>query len=87
MTEPNKTTPSPQPVSTVTKHIKIYSDNKFHMAIANLIDTCQSLDSGKGITHEQYKQLEQTAEDILDITLNIGHQIHRAMMIEKHYDR
>jgi hypothetical protein len=33
-----------QPVSTVTKHIKIYSDNPIHDCIDRIINSCACLD-------------------------------------------
>jgi hypothetical protein len=45
MTQPNDTS-TPAPVSIVTKHIKIYSDNPIHDCIDRIIDACVGLDMG-----------------------------------------
>jgi hypothetical protein len=44
MNQPDEITPTPQPVSTVTKHIKIYSDNPIHDCIDLIIDACTIFD-------------------------------------------
>jgi hypothetical protein len=46
MNQPNEMTPNPQPVSTVTKHIKIYSDNPIHDCIDRIIHHAALLDEG-----------------------------------------
>jgi hypothetical protein len=44
MNQPEKMTPNPQPVSTVTKHIKIYSDNPIHDCIDRIITAVNCID-------------------------------------------
>jgi hypothetical protein len=46
MHQPDKITPNPQPVSTVIKHIKIYSDNPIHDCIDRIIYACECIDQG-----------------------------------------
>jgi hypothetical protein len=46
MNQPDKMTPNPQPVSTMTKHIKIYSDNPIHDCIDRIIHHAALLDEG-----------------------------------------
>jgi hypothetical protein len=45
MTQPNDT-PTSAPVSIVTKHIKIYSDNPIHDCIDRIINSCACIDEG-----------------------------------------
>jgi hypothetical protein len=40
-------TQNQQPVSTVTKHIKIYSDNPIHDCIDRIMDACSELEDSK----------------------------------------
>jgi hypothetical protein len=46
MTQPTTDTPTSTPVSTVTKHIKIYSDNPIHDCIDRIINSCACFDEG-----------------------------------------
>jgi tagatose-1,6-bisphosphate aldolase non-catalytic subunit AgaZ/GatZ len=50
MTQPNDT-PTSAPVSTVTKHIKIYSDNPIHDCIDRIIDAVAGLDHDNDISY------------------------------------
>jgi hypothetical protein len=63
MTQPNDT-PTSAPVSTVTKHIKIYSDNLIHDCIDRIIDACSYIDEGGEDVYEQLIELEQAAEKL-----------------------
>jgi hypothetical protein len=46
MTQKSKTTTTTEPVSTVTKHITIYSDNPIHDCIDRIIYACECVDQG-----------------------------------------
>jgi hypothetical protein len=65
MNQPNKMTPNPQPVSTVTKHIKIYSDNPIHDCIDRIIDACSRIDEGNDISTNSEAMLQRAADELL----------------------
>jgi hypothetical protein len=46
MTKSTDNTATTESVSTVTKHITIYSDNPIHDCIDRIIDACSALDEG-----------------------------------------
>ncbi len=50
------------PVSIVTKHIKIYSDNPIHDCIDRIIDNSSALDEGKNNFFHAAQMMEATEE-------------------------
>jgi hypothetical protein len=70
MTQPNQPTPNPQPVSTVTKHIKIYSDNPIHDCIDRIIDACVALDEGGEDEYSNAVALAYAARDLHQLVLS-----------------
>jgi hypothetical protein len=58
-------TPNPESISTVTKHIKIYSDNPMHDAIDRIINSCACLDEGDDYMGLASLELREAAEDLL----------------------
>ena len=54
-----------EPVSTVTKHIKIYSDNPIHDCIDRIIDACVGVDQGDEDALFYAMELNQVAEQLL----------------------
>jgi spore cortex formation protein SpoVR/YcgB (stage V sporulation) len=56
-----------QPVSTVTKHVKLYSDNPIHDCIDRLIDTCNCLDESGKDSYDFLQQIRDTAEELFEI--------------------
>jgi hypothetical protein len=56
----------PKEISTVTKSIKIYSNNPIHVAIANVIDACEIFE-GEGDPFDLAMQLHQATDDLNDI--------------------
>ena len=65
MTQPNESNPNPQPVSTVTKHIKIYSDNPIHDCIGELIDACEDLDDSDPTSYIALVELREIADKLV----------------------
>jgi hypothetical protein len=51
--------------STVTKHIKIYSDNPIHDAIDRIIDSCALIDEDNDYRFMASSELKEAAEDLL----------------------
>jgi hypothetical protein len=68
MNQPNEMTPNPQPVSTVTKHIKIYSDNPIHDCIDRIIDACSSLDEGTSRESHHANLLYVATTELLELS-------------------
>ncbi len=66
MTEITEMTPNPQPVSTVTKHIKIYSDNPIHDCIDRMIGYCEYLDDPNANTHFAFKWMMEAANELAE---------------------
>jgi hypothetical protein len=52
-------------ISTVTKHIKIYSDNPIHDAIDRIINSCACLDEGDDYMGLASLELREATEDLL----------------------
>lgn len=65
MTETNNDTPNPAPISIVTKHIKIYSDNPIHDAIDRIVDSCACIDEGDDYMGLASIELRAATEDLL----------------------
>lgn len=61
-------TPNPQPVSTVTKHIKIYSDNPIHDCIDRIINSCVGLDEANEHAFYYSLALKAAAEELCELT-------------------
>jgi hypothetical protein len=61
----SKTTPNTNSVSTIVKHIKIYSDNPMHEAIDRIINSCLCLDEGDDYYGLASLELREAAEDLL----------------------
>jgi hypothetical protein len=70
MNQPEKMTPNPQPVSTVTKHIKIYSDNPIHDCIDRMIGYCEYLDDPNANTHFAFKWMQEAASELSALCQN-----------------
>jgi len=64
MTEINEMIPDHQPVSTVTKHIKIYSDNPIHDCIDRIIDICDLVDENNEYLMIYLSELELAAREL-----------------------
>jgi hypothetical protein len=67
MNQPNEMTPNPQPVSTVTKHIKIYSDNPIHDCIDRIIDCAVRLDENIGDSIVNHRELKNVTRELNQI--------------------
>jgi hypothetical protein len=59
-----------QPVSTVTKHIKIYSDNPIHDCIDRIIESSTMIDSVNTDKEYHLSLLREAAEDLSDICVD-----------------
>jgi hypothetical protein len=70
MNQPDKMTPNPQPVSTVTKHIKIYSDNPIHDCIDRIIDSSVCLDELDNDKFFNAMKLHVAAKELVDLALS-----------------
>lgn len=62
-----------EPISTVTKHIKIYSDNPIHDCIDRIIDVCARLDEGIGDSIANYRELKNVTYKLNQIAHNSGY--------------
>jgi hypothetical protein len=62
--QPNEITSNPQPVSTIVKHIKIYSDNPIHDCIDRIINACIGMDEGGEDSHYHAVNLKDSAEEL-----------------------
>lgn len=71
-TDPNL---EPYPVSTVTKHIKIYSDNPIHDCIDRIIDTASLLDNNQ-ISHVRaLLRIQDMADELSNVCKYVRGQI------------
>ncbi|WP_309740095.1 hypothetical protein [Chamaesiphon sp. OTE_20_metabat_361] len=77
MTKSDYSIPNTDPVSAVTKHIKIYSDNPIHDAIDRIIDSCLCIDEGHDECHVGSIELRNAAEDLLILAVKRLAQIQR----------
>jgi hypothetical protein len=68
MNQPDKMTPNPQPVSTVTKHIKIYSDNPIHDCIDRIIDAVVIIDQDDDWSLSASQELCDAADKLLALS-------------------
>lgn len=66
MTHPNNE-PKPATISTVTKHIKIYSDNPIHDCIDRIIDACACLDEGNDFCGMASAEMYEAADELLEL--------------------
>jgi hypothetical protein len=64
MTEPDQNIPIAHRVTTVTKHIKIYSDNPIHDCIDRLITACEWIDDPNLDEEYGYDELAIVAEQL-----------------------
>jgi hypothetical protein len=64
MTQSNDT-PTSAPVSTVTKHIKIYSDNPIHDCIDRIINSCACIDEDDNYLNLASNELYAAAQQLL----------------------
>jgi hypothetical protein len=78
MTQPNDT-PTSAPVSTVTKHIKIYSDNPIHDCIDRIIDACVCIDEGTDYRGFASENLHNAAMDLRRLTTTRMIQINKSI--------
>jgi hypothetical protein len=74
MNQPNKMTPNPQPVSTVTKHIKIYSDNPIHDCIDRIITAVNYLDEANDFYPWANNELCEAAENLMELAFDYRKQ-------------
>jgi hypothetical protein len=72
MNQPDKMTPNSQPVSIVTKHIKIYSDNRIHDAIDRIIDSCAGLDEANEHAFYYSLSLKAAAEELCELAYQVA---------------
>lgn len=63
-----------EPVSTVTKHIKIYSDNPIHDCIDRIIDAVAYIDEDHDWMGSQSGKLQEAAEDLLILACDLRKQ-------------
>lgn len=69
---------APHTVSTVTKHIKLYSDNPIHDCIDRIIDYAARLDEGLGDSIVNHRQLKNAARELNQLAhQNIHTEIQR----------
>jgi hypothetical protein len=64
MTQKSKTTTTTEPVSTVTKHITIYSDNPIHDCIDRMIGYCEYIEKADANTHFAFKWMQEAASEL-----------------------
>jgi hypothetical protein len=69
MTQPTNDTLTTQPVSTVTKHIKIYSDNPIHDCIDRIINSCACIDEGDDRFGMATHEMMEAAEELIQLTI------------------
>jgi hypothetical protein len=81
MTQTDPTTPHTQPVSAVTKHIKIYSDNPIHDAIDRVIDRVLDLDDPYNAAYNA-SQLVKEVEKLHRLACNLA-----AIEITKYHEK
>ncbi len=67
-------TPDSEPVSTVTKHIKIYSDNPIHDCIDRIINAAIFIDEGDDFCGMGAAELNDAAEDLQVLACKIRQQ-------------
>jgi hypothetical protein len=65
--QPNKTASNPDTVSTITKHIKLYSDNPIHDAIDRIIESCEGLDEANQHAFYHSLCLKAAAEELCEL--------------------
>ena len=75
-----------EPVSTVTKHIKIYSDNPIHDCIDRIIDACVGVDQADDDEFFYSMQLDQAAKELLDLTFALARECNHKYR-KRIYDR
>jgi hypothetical protein len=61
---------TPAPVSSVTKHIRIYSDNPIHDCIDRIINACVALDEGGEDEYSNAIALTYAAKDLQQLMLS-----------------
>jgi hypothetical protein len=69
MTQSDNLTPNPAPISTVTKHIKLYSNNPIHNAIDRIIDSCAFIDEDGDYFGLASKEMLEAAEDLIALSI------------------
>jgi hypothetical protein len=70
MSKTTKATRTTDPVSTTTKHIKIYSDNPIHDCIDRIIEHSTMLDAANTDKEYHLSLLREAAEDLSDICVD-----------------
>ena len=87
MTKSDYSTPNTEPVSAITKHVKIYSDNPIHDAIDRIINSCACIDEDDDYCHMASLELQEAASDLLilanDRITNIKSKYQRGMNEQK----
>ncbi len=86
MTDSLHSEPTPHTVSTVTKHIKIYSDNPIHVCIARIIDICEGVDQADDDAFFYAMELNQAAEQLLYLSSELRRE-HNDKYRKGIYDR
>jgi hypothetical protein len=74
MNQPDQITPTSQPVSTVTKHIKIYSDNPIHDCIDRIITAVNCLDEANDFYPWANNELCEAADNLTELAFNYRKQ-------------
>jgi hypothetical protein len=86
MSQPNDTATS-KPVSTVTKHIKIYSDNPIHDCIDRIINSCGCFDEDDDRFGMASDEMIEAAEELIALTvkrrIEASNKYHREMSVYK----
>jgi hypothetical protein len=65
MIQPTPTAPTTKPISTVTKHIKLYSDNPIHDCIDRIIDAVAVIDEDDKHSGLASAELYEVAQQLL----------------------
>jgi hypothetical protein len=72
MTQPLPDHSTTQPISTVTKHIKIYSDNPIHDCIDRIIDAVAVIDEGSDRDVIATAKLFEAADELLELAIELS---------------
>jgi hypothetical protein len=74
MTKPTDSTTTTEPVSTVTKHITIYSDNPIHDCIDRIINACLFIDEYDDFCGMAAAELYESADELTVLAGNLRKQ-------------
>jgi hypothetical protein len=79
MSQPDKMTPNPQPVSAITKHIKLYSDNPIHDCIDRIITACEEIDEGSQWAQSAAVELQDASSQLVVLAMKL--------QVKQHYEQ